>query len=176
MSRWPTFLLMAVLLGTAPVLMAHGTCSGDDDVDGVEFSVDAEVRFHDGDLVFERDDVEVARFTQRNELIIDGEPVTTGAAGRREIAGYRNAYERLLTDAKEIGLVSARLGISAAMRAVAAVFTGDADEVEAEIEAEAEAIEELAEALCDSVNDLRDHHVALSEAVPEFGAAVPLKD
>lgn len=176
MSRWSTLLLTIAALGATPAVYAHGNCSTDADHDGVEFSVDADVEIDGGEMVFERDGMEVARFTEDDELLIDGAPVATDAAARREIAGYRGAYRDLVEDATAIGKEAARLGVSAAMRAVAAIFTGDSDKVEAEIEAEAEEIGELAETLCDSVRDLREHHLALSEAVPEFGAAVPLKD
>lgn len=176
MSKFSILLLTIGALGAAPAVSAHGTCSTDAEHDGVEFSVDAEVELTDDELVFERDGREVARFTSDDELVIDGATVPTDAAAKREIGGYRDAYQDLIEDATEIGKEAARLGVSAAMRAVAALFTGDSDAIEAEIEAEAGEIEELAEALCDSVRDLREHHLALSDAVPAFGAAVPLKD
>lgn len=177
MSRWSISLLTIAALGVAPAVSAHGTtCSLDSDGDGVEFTIDADLEFEGGDLVFERDGSEVARFTSDDELLIDGSKVTTDASAQREIAGYRGAYDDLIESAEEIGKEAASLAVSATMRAVAAIFTGDSDKVDAEIEAEAEAIEEHAEDLCDSVRDMRGHHLALSAAVPEFGAAVPLKD
>lgn len=174
MSRWSTVLLMIAALGAAPAVSAHDTCSVGHD--RVEFSIDTDLERDGDELVFERDGVEVARFTADDELLIDGTKVGADASARREIAGYRDAHQDLIANATEIGKEAAQLGVSAALRAVASIFTGSSDEVEAEIEAEAEEIGELAEALCDSVRDLREHHLALSEAVPEFGLAVPLKD
>lgn len=174
MSRWSTLLFMIAALGIAPAVSAHDTCSVGND--RVQFSIDTNLERDGEDLVFERDDVEVARFTADDDLRIAGSHVSITPTDRRAIAAYRGAHNDLIESATAIGKEAARLGVSAALRAVASIFTGSSDEVEAEIEAEAADIEELAEALCDSVRDLREHHIALSEAVPEFGLAVPLKD
>lgn len=162
-------LLAASLAGIAPVALAEThDCSA-------EYDYDADTDFDGGDLVFERDEVEVARITAAPELLIDGDKLALDAPQQAALDAFRATHDALIDEAREIGAAGARLGGAAAFHVLAGLLTGTADEAGAKIEAEAAVIEARAEALCVVINQLRDDHRALAAAVPEFGRAVPLQ-
>lgn len=180
MSRSTYLVAMIFAAGTTFPVAADSmpTVANCSSIDESTYDIDANLRMDDNDIVFARNRDEAARLTRDYRLLVGGDEVELDAAGRAALVGYIVTFDNLIEDAKAVGIEGARLGTRAAAGAVRAIFSSAESraEFEEDIEAQAAALEARADALCETVHSLREYHVALAEASPEFAAAVPLKD
>lgn len=109
-----------------------------------------------------------AEITPQGELLIDGRKVAANAEQQVLLKEYRGQIEQIAMAGMDVGVAGADLGMKAAGEAIAAVFSGNGDQVDQRMEAEAAKIEAAAMKLCDQLPDLLDTQTRLAAAMPEF--------
>ena len=109
-----------------------------------------------------------AEITPQGELIIGGRKVAADTAQQVLLKEYRGQIEKIALAGMDIGVAGADLGMKAAGEAIAAVFSGNGDQVEQRVEAEAAQIEAAAMKLCDQLPAMLDTQNRLAAAMPEF--------
>lgn len=132
--------------------------------------IDRDMDFDNGELVFRRDGDDHVVITEDRELFIDGERIELNDRGRELVGQYYDTVEDVFDEAMDIAGDAAGLGVSAALQALAAVFSGE-DEMEAfeaRIEEKAREFERQADAMCARLRVIEDIEIELQEIVPAF--------
>lgn len=176
MNRQTKILLAALSLLSAPALAtAHDPDSATPNCDALERShgnhveIDNDLDFENGELIFRENGEIYMVITEDDELFIDGERIELDARGQELVGRYYDTVDDFVEDAMDIAGDAAGLGISAAIQALAAVFSGqDMDDFEQRIEEEAREIEASADSMCKRLHALREIETELQRAVPEF--------
>ncbi len=109
-----------------------------------------------------------AEITPQGELLIDGRKIAASTEQQVLLKEYRGQIEKVALAGMDIGVAGADLGMKAASEAIAAVFSGNGDQVEQRVEAEAAQIEAAAMKLCGQLPAMLDTQTRLASAMPEF--------
>ncbi|HEY0332565.1 MAG TPA: DUF2884 family protein [Stenotrophomonas sp.] len=126
------------------------------------------ITFNGDTVTLHRDNLPTATITAAGDLLIDGKAVTTTAAQRQAMIGYRKELHGITMAGIEIGKEGAKLGVDAAGEAIKGIFNGDTDKIGQKVEARAEQIKAKAKELCDNVERLRVAQDAAVAQVPQF--------
>ena len=157
-----------------------------DDMEGNDLTRDGDVDIHfedDAILFTENDRDETVKITADCELYINGEQVRLKMSERKLVCAYYRKFDRIIDEAREIGLEGARVGaagtkiaVKALGRALAAIagdgdlekMEDELDDMEDEIEEEAEKLEKRADKLEEEAEELEELHGDLRERIEEL--------
>lgn len=175
MNSSPGIFLAALGLAmTAAPAFAHDpdstpNCDALDASTADHIEIDNDMDFENGELIFREDGEVYMVITEDRELFIDGDSIELDARGKELVGRYYDAVDDVVEDALDIAGEAAGLGVSAAIQALAAVFSGeDMDEFEQRIEEEASEIEARADSMCAHLRTIQDIELELERLVPEF--------
>jgi hypothetical protein len=145
---------------------------------------DVELDIEDDAITFihDRSD-ETVTITEDYQLLINGRPVPLKRSERKLVMAYYRQFEKVIEEAKEIGLEGARVGASGvkiALKAVGSALAGMADDgetdrleeeledMEDEIEEQAGELEKRAEEIEEEAEELEDLHRDLRKKIEEL--------
>jgi len=114
------------------------------------------------------DSLPPASITPQGDLVVAGETVTRTEHERALARAYREALIDVAERGMDLGVRGVDMGMRAASEAIAGLFRGDHEEIEARVEAEARKMEAEAMKLCDRLPRLLEAQQALAAARPEF--------
>jgi hypothetical protein len=107
----------------APVSAHRHTCHFEDGGDSLFRDGGVQIDLDDGSLIFtHEDDDETVEITDTYELIVNGRPVRLNRDQQRLVKEYRDSFEYIVEEAKEIGIEGARVGVQGAKLGVAAAL------------------------------------------------------
>lgn len=126
------------------------------------------VSFKGEELTLRREGLPTAVITPAGDLQLDGKTVTTTAAQRQAMTGYRVALQAVVGQGIAVGKAGAELGVNAAGEAIKGLFNGDTDKIGEKVEAQADKIKAEALKLCDHIELLRVAQDTAVAQVPQF--------
>lgn len=179
------FPLALCLLSAPALVMAHDpdssntpNCDALDRNYGDHIEIDSDVDFEKGELIFRENGDVYMIITEDDELFIKGERIELDARGRELVGKYYDTVDDVVDDAMDIAGEAADLGISAAIQALALIFSDEKEreEFEARIEEEAQEIEAMADSMCSHLRVIEDIEIELQRIVPEFEPRMYLGD
>lgn len=168
------FIRTALLLGAMVALpaAAHDTPRCDALEDGISMraGIDANIDFDGDDIHFREDGKTVMLITAERDLFLHDKQVELDAEGKELVDRYYITVDRFVDDAVDLAGDAAGLGVSAAMGALAAVFSGEEgmQRFEERIEARARKIEEQADRMCERFGEIEGIEREMQERVPGF--------
>lgn len=110
-----------------------------------------------------------AKITPQGDLVIEGQQVALTPAQHAAVLAYRRQLVAVAQQGMVVGGEGAKLGITAAGDAIAAIFSGkSAAQVRQRVEARAAGIKAGAAKLCSDLPALRDAQQKLAVEVPAF--------
>jgi len=143
-----------------------------------------DIDIEDGSILFEKHDRdETVEITEDYELYINGERIALRRSEQNLVRKYHRQFEKIIKEAKEIGLEGARVGAAGAKMAVKAVGkalaglggeldTGrlekELDEMEEDIEERAGRLEDRAEEIEKEAEELENLHRDLRRNIREL--------
>lgn len=153
----------------------------------IQFHEDCRILMRNNDVIIVSDEDRTERvvITDKNRLLINGEPVATDSIQAGMTRRYYELTVYCLEEAKAIGKQGAKMGWEGAkigVKAVTGVFrmilpNYSAEDLERDMEAEsdkieakADVLEARADALDASLEELEDLHYALKDHIPELDA------
>lgn len=174
MQKLAHILIFTIALLALPAL-AHDTPNCDaldrshgDNHDG--FESDPDIDFENGNVIFRRNGENIMMITEERELYLHGERVALDARGRELTDQYYLALEQFTDDVLDLAGDAAGLGISAAVEALAAVFTGseETEAFEKRIEARARDVEKQADKMCVGLQGILRIEQEMQTMIPGF--------
>lgn len=174
--RLVNFPLALCFLSAPALVMAHDPDSDTPNCDALEHNYGDHVEFNNdmdfekGELIFRENGDVYMVITENDELFINGEGIELDARGQELVGKYYDTVDDVVDDAMDIAGEAADLGISAAVQALALIFSDEKEreEFEARIEEEAKEIEAMADSMCSHLRVIEDIEVELQRIVPEF--------
>lgn len=165
-----TSLLAAAIM--AMPAHAHDTPRCDALEDGISMraGIDTNIDFDGDDIRFHEDGETVMLITGERDLYLHGERIELDAEGRTLVDRYYVTVDQFVDDAVDLAGDAAGLGVSAAMGALAAAFSGDEgmQRFEDRIEARADEIRAQANVMCERFSALEGIEQEMQERVPGF--------
>lgn len=179
--KHPHVLVLALLLGAAPLIAGCAPSGSDDPKDGaggatwlgqtVRGATDearaalASEAISVGDT---SDGKPKAKISPEGELLIDDEPVPATPEQRELLLEHRANIVALAEAGIAIGATGADLGVRAATGALKHAFSGGNSDFEEQMQAEAEKIKAEARQLCDLMPNVIGSQDRLAAAMPDF--------
>ncbi|MBD3179538.1 MAG: DUF2884 family protein [Candidatus Latescibacteria bacterium] len=157
-----------------------------DEIDGDNLTrgKNVDLEFDEDSIIFrERDSGEKVEITDKYELFIEGKNIPLKRSDRRLVRAYYSQFEKVMEEAREIGLEGARVGadgvriaIKALGKALADLSDDDGmeklekemDRMEKDIEKKAEKLERRAGEIEEEADELQDLHDELRESIREL--------
>ncbi len=172
MNKLAKMLLTLGLLSLAAPSFADNTpnCDALDSRAGNNINIDTDLDFNKGDLVFTEDGVQRMVITEERELFLDGERIELDARGKELVNDYYLTFEDFIDDVTDLAGDAAGLGVSAAIEAIALVFSGEdgMDDFEQRVEARARDIEDQADRMCVRLQRIEGIELEMQAVVPGF--------
>lgn len=110
-----------------------------------------------------------AEITPQGDLLIDGRTVDITAKQRALLLEYRGQIAYMAETGAAIGMQGASLATDAMGQAIASVFSGNTEKMEADIEAKAEKIaQQVLTEVCGRMPALMETEQQLAASLPEF--------
>lgn len=113
-------------------------------------------------------DLPKAEITPAGDLLVDGAPVPIDAGQRELLLEYRGHVVAIAEAGMAIGVQGADLGMKAAGDAIASIFSGAAEGVEARVEAQAAGLKAEAARLCAQLAPMLATQRELAARLPAF--------
>lgn len=167
-------IVFAALFGTLVTVPAFAheptRCDAMEDGLSMRAGIDTNFDFDGDDLRFKEDGKVIMRITPHQELFLHGKQIELDANGKELVDSYYRTVDQFVDDAVDLAGDAAGLGVSAAMGALAAIFSGEEgmQRFEERIESRAARIKVQADLMCERFIVIETIEQQMQQRVPGF--------